>query len=583
MEKMCKQCGEKFEVTDEDLKFLEKISPVFDGRKFSIPVSDFCHDCKHQRHLSFRNERKLYARKCDLTDKQIISTYSPDKAFKVYDQEAWWSDKWDELKYGRDFDFSKTFAEQFKALYRDVPHMSLYTTNCENSYYTNYALEQKNCYLMFGAAKNEDCMYGKFVSFSKDCVDNLTLYAGELCYQGIASDMCYACKFFVNCRNCSDSIMIEDCQSCRNCIGCFGLRAKEFCVFNKQYSQEEYAEIKKEYEYLTNEKIEVLRGKLEELKKTLPHVSSHIFGSENCTGESVYNCKNCTNSFDSKNSEDCDHVYFTPNSFGSRDITFCSPDGVRSCYSMCSTVGLEMSMMLFYAWYGSNVYYSMECHHCHNIFGCVGLRNKKYCVFNKQYSKEEYEVLVSKIIQHMGGIGRAHGASAQVKAESGFASSSETEPKNREWGEFFPYDVSAFAYNETIAHEYYPLSKDQALKLGCAWRDEKIEMASEGDYFVPPADIREVGDDICEKILKCEVTGKAYKVIPSELKFYKKMKLPIPRICPDQRHFDRLKFHNYYRLCDRKCAKCGKDVKSVYAPGRPEIVYCEDCYLKEVY
>jgi len=199
----------------------------------------------------------------------------------------------------------------------------------------------------------------------------------------------------------------------------------------------------------------------------------------------------------------------------------------------------------------------MECHHCHDVFGSVGLKMKQYCIFNKQYSKEEYEKLVAKIIEHM--------------------------QKTGEWGEYFDYATSPFYYNETIAKEYFPLDKEGVEKLGGRWIGEKSEMAKEGEYFVPPEDIRDVNEDICEKILKCEKTGKVYKILPPELKFYKKMGIPIPRICSDERHYDRVKIHGYYRLWTRKCDKCGKEIETVYKPEDSEIVYCEECYLKEVY
>ena len=45
--------------------------------------------------------------------KDIISMYAPDAPFKVYEQEIWWSDQWDPLQYGRDFDFKKPFLSSF--------------------------------------------------------------------------------------------------------------------------------------------------------------------------------------------------------------------------------------------------------------------------------------------------------------------------------------------------------------------------------------------------------------------------------------------------------------------------------------
>ncbi|MBP7884838.1 hypothetical protein KAZ93_01455, partial [Patescibacteria group bacterium] len=75
--------------------------------------------------MAFRNERSLYRRTCDASGKQIISMYapkevllgdSPDKPYKVYDQKIRFSDSWDPMDYGRDFDFSKSFTENYHAL-----------------------------------------------------------------------------------------------------------------------------------------------------------------------------------------------------------------------------------------------------------------------------------------------------------------------------------------------------------------------------------------------------------------------------------------------------------------------------------
>ena len=133
--KTCRHCSVPFPITDKDLEFYEKVSPTFNGKKYSIPSPTLCPDCRQQRRLSFRNERKLYKRKCDATGRDIISIYSPDKPFRVYHQDFWWSDKWDPMEYGRDFDFGKGFFEQFGELLREVPMCQL----------TSEYLQQENC------------------------------------------------------------------------------------------------------------------------------------------------------------------------------------------------------------------------------------------------------------------------------------------------------------------------------------------------------------------------------------------------------------------------------------------------------
>lgn len=556
MMKNCHQCATKFEITDEDLKFYDQISPVFAGKKYQVPPPQLCPQCRQQRRLAMRNERKLYNRKSDLTGKQIISMFSKDKPLKVYDQSEWWADPADYIEYGRDFDFSKTFSEQLKALYEAVPHVSLTTKNVENSYYTNFALNQKNSYLIFGGSDDQDCMFGKFVITSKDCIDNLSIFSCELCYEGIASEGCYNCRFITDSKNCFDCTMVENCQSSKNCIACFGLKSKEYCYLNEYVGKAKFMEIQKQYEYLTKTKIEYLRKQLNELKAKLPHMSAKIYRSENCTGDTVFNSKNCQYAFDTTESEDSKYLYFTKKTINSYDCTFNSPDGVKFSYNICSSLG-ESLITAFHVWASNNTYYSIESHNSRNLFGCVGLRNKKYCILNKQYTQEEYEKLAGRIIEHM----RAGG----------------------EWGEYFPYKLSAFGYNESIAQEYFPLTKEEALKIGANWHESEIETVYQGENVTVPDDIRDVDDDICKKIMTCEISKKHFKIIPQELKFYRKMKLPIPTKCPDQRHLERVALHKPNKLHDRKCTKCNAAIKTIYAPDRPEKVYCESCYLKEVY
>jgi hypothetical protein len=554
----CKQCSSAFEITKDDLVFYDTVSPVFNGKKEAIPPPVFCPTCRFQRRLAFRNDLNLYHRKSDLTGKQIVSMYAPDKPYKVYDQEEFWSDRWDELAYGRPYDFDRTFSEQFKELGLAVPHQSLFTTNEQNSYYTNHSLNCRDCYLVAGITNAENCLYGRFVIDSKDTVDGLSLYSCQWCYEGVTSQNCYQCFFFMNCRNCADCLMVEDCQSCKSCCLCFGLQNKEYHFLNQPLSKEEYEQHLTELRPLTTEKIRILRQKFAELKRPLPHRASHTFGSEDCTGDMIFNSKNCQYTFDCTGCEDCKYLWNTPKGKYSQDGNYTAPDGIEFSYNVGSTVGGQRTMGTFLCWYGSDNYYSREIHHCQNVFGCISMRRKKYCILNKQYTKEEYERLVPKIIEQM--------------------------RKTGEWGDYLRPSLSYMGYNETLAQENFPLTETEARKQGWNWyveSQEKKESYKGPDIDVPAA-IGDVPDDICTKILRCEETDRPFKIIPQELKFYRQMGIPIPKRCPDQRHADRLALRTPRRLWNRTCGKCGKQIATSYAPERPEIVYCEDCYLKQV-
>ena len=152
-----------------------------------------------------------------------------------------------------------------------------------------------------------------------------------------------------------------------------------------------------------------------------------------------------------------------------------------------------------------------------------------------------------------------------------------------EWGEFFPVSLSPFGYNETVAQEYFPLTREEAVSKGYKWKDDEKENVQNTDKKNNiPDDISEVTDEILNQVIYCEKTGKPFKIQKAELQFYRKMNLPIPRLHPDERHRQRMALRNPRKLWDRNCANCNKEIQTTYAPERPEKVLCESCYLQVV-
>ena len=145
--KTCKVSGQPFPVTQKDLEFYEKVSPVFNGVKYSIPAPTLCPEERQKRRLAFRQERKLYKRNSDLSGKEVITVYSPDKDYIVYSPEERWGDGRDPLDYGKEYDFERTFIEQFNELYHHMPVISLWQKSGENAAYNNNSYQLKNSYM----------------------------------------------------------------------------------------------------------------------------------------------------------------------------------------------------------------------------------------------------------------------------------------------------------------------------------------------------------------------------------------------------------------------------------------------------
>jgi hypothetical protein len=49
----------------------------------------------------------------------------------------------------------------------------------------------------------------------------------------------------------------------------------------------------------------------------------------------------------------------------------------------------------------SNIYYSHNIDNCSFCLGCIGLKNKSFCILNKQYTKEEWYEMADKIFATM--------------------------------------------------------------------------------------------------------------------------------------------------------------------------------------
>lgn len=219
--KSCRHCSVSFPITDKDLEFYEKVSPVFNGKKYSIPTPTLCPDCRQQRRLSFRNEQKLYKRKCDATGKYIISIYSPDKPYKVYEKDVWKGDVYNPLEYGRDFDFSRSFFDQLRELSLVTPKQSIFGSRSnENSAYTNYCSGMHNCYLVQDSMNNNDCLYGLKVSFSNDCLDCAYVIGSEQCHDCVDCMNCYNIGYSRSSSDCRDSLFLYDCMNCSDCFMC---------------------------------------------------------------------------------------------------------------------------------------------------------------------------------------------------------------------------------------------------------------------------------------------------------------------------------------------------------------------------
>lgn len=569
--KICQNCKNDFTIEPDDFSFYEKMK---------VPAPTFCPECRYVRRLIDRNEYNLYKRKCDATGKTIITIYRPEATFPVYEQEYWKSDAWDAIDYGRNFNFTRSFFEQYEDLRKVVPHLAMLNSNSVNSEYTNQTCNNKDCYMLFTSGDNEKCMYGSWCQgggyFLCDCY---MAEKSQFCYESINITKCSRCAWVYDCADCIDIYFSRDCRGCTNCFGCVGLRNKQYYYFNENLGKDEY-EKKINKSVWSRKFIKEMKEKSSKLFLIVPVKFYHGVQVQNSSGDYIENSQNMRYSFNCRDNKD---TAYMQDVWKVEDCLDCTEIMVgQLCYE---TQGIEIpNRSMFIRSCFSTITDSCYCDMCFNVqdcFGCFGLRSKQYCILNKQYTKEEYFTLRENIIEHM--------------------------RKNEEWGEYFPSSTSPFAYNESMAQDYFPITKEEALKAGYTWYDRPVR-----DYGVTlftndlPETLSETKETITDEIIQCSsqnssvqiekynLCASAFKITPLELTFYKMLNLPIPDKCFPCRRQDRFKFRNPRKLWHRTCMcnknghfhaenKCEIEFNTAYSPDKSEIVYCEKCYQQEIY
>ncbi len=571
MQKQCKTCTKQFAITMEDEAFYEQMH-------VSIPGS--CPECRLLQRLVWRNEKTLYRRECDMCHKNIISIYAPDSPYTVYCRECFHGDGWDSMSFGQEFDSSRPFLEQFRELQLKVPRLASFVFQNVASEYVNGAAFNKNCYMCFVSDHNEDSLYSYATFDSNASSDLINCNECEMCYECLTCTKCYQTKFSEDCSNSQNLLFCKNCINCQDCIGCVNLKNVRYGLFNQVVSKEEYEQALAELG--SRGKIAETREQARAFHAGFPVKYFHGMRNVDVTGDYVLNSKNSKFVFDSDELEDAKYINHGHQAKTSHD-SYVLVDKSERCYQVVSGIALNNTLASYCVWHGYDIAYSDTCENSHHVFGCVGLKKKEYCILNREYSKEQYEALLPNIIEQMTVLPYVN-KKGQTHA----------------YGDFFPSEFCPFAFNESAAKEYENLSEEEAVARGFKWRTEekkKYEPTITAENI--PDELAGVEDSIIKEVIECSHKGTcgdqcttAFRITQDELTLYRRLNVPLPALCFNCRHAERVKMRNPRKLWPRSCmcevashtheGKCPNEFETSYAPDRPETVYCEACYQAEV-
>jgi hypothetical protein len=520
-----------------------------------VPPTE-CFECRFKQHFNFSVFGKFRKGASDLSGESFITVLSEKSRYPIYKSREWWSDAWDPMGYGQDYDSSRPFFDQLKELQERVPRPHQTGENSINCDWCDDVWSSKNCYLCRSMEKCENCSYLYRVLNTKDSFDIVHSFDLENSYDCLFCHNSFNLNFSENSRDCIDSYFLFDCRNCQNCFMCYNLRNKQYCIRNKQYTKEEYEKELKNIDLSSYKNVEFLKNEFEVfLKNEAIHRENFNIRTTNSTGNYLTDCDKCVNCFFWDKSQNCRNHFRGINTKDSIDQTFTWNTEVSGNNSGVFG-GYEIK---YSSWsdarYSEYLDLCVECEYC---FGCIGLRKKKYCILNKQFTKEEYEKLKTEIIKDM--------------------------EKNREYGKFLPYSMGLCEYNFCTGMIYFPnLKKEEILSKGGYWLDEDLSSSDGVSSHELPDSILETDASISSQALICPESKYRFNISPEEYQFHKRKNFALPRIHFDSRIMKRNQKMSIFKAYYYKCFYCKKDIMAYYPPewGYQKIA-CEECYKQNI-
>ena len=442
----------------------------------------------------------------------MISRYPSNNRMGSIVSKQEYESLWDQMNL-MEIDSGMSFMEQLHSLRKIFKHPNIITFgNNETSDFSDVVFGAKNAYLSFTIWGNSEN-----IIYSTICYINCRNILNSVRVTDNSENVYYS-KIVTNSYNIFYSRYIDNSSDirfssnliwCKHCIWCDNLINQSYCINNKSMGKEIYEQ----------EKYKILNQK-DNFNIFFASVNNKAlnYESDNSSGVGILYSSNIKDWFYVKRATEWRNLIFIDwinhaNNYydvfeawvNSDDFYAVSNAGTNSNHLYCCTQ-IESS---------SNLYYSYHMEFCSFCLGCIGLKNKSYCILNKQYSKEERYEKVDEIFSQM--------------------------EKDGTLGQFFPATMNPFYFNDTAAYLIDPtFTKEEVTAKGYLWRDEAIKVdIPEWMEIVKTSELGNyewfdtegnwtIKADILKKVIQDE-EGNVYRIIPMEYKFLVKHGLPLPR------------------------------------------------------
>ncbi|MCB0343796.1 MAG: hypothetical protein KDD66_01695 [Bdellovibrionales bacterium] len=546
----CSITGRQYELSPLEARLREK---------FSVRRPPDLSPAMRIRHLgAFWHHWALHKRKCDATGRSIVSPFSESCPYPVVHRDYWLENA---NPPATDYTLEREIFPQLWELFQrsPIPHSSQGgNQNCE---YADDWWYSKNCYLCHSGIHNEDLRHCYRAYYCKDSQYSVFSFYCELCSDTINCFRCSRVRFAVNCRDCSESAFLYDCRGCSECMFCSNLRNKKFCFNNEQLTQEEYRRKTADWDLRSREAFEEAKEFFyNEVLASAWHQALQNENTDNCSGNYLTNCKNCEDCFfliDCEDSFNC--LRGGPNHRDSMDcigfaleteLIYHSTMIVDHCYDVKFSYHLTQCRFMEYC------AFCMQCEHC---FGCCGLLGKKYHIFNKEYSAQEYHERVAELKRCM--------------------------QQTDEYERFFPGYFAQTPYEETWSNFYFPLNAKELAQAGFRPAEERAERKkSYLDAAQVPDHSGGASTALLNEIYWDTIVSRPFRIEERDIAYSSKLASPLP----DKYYMRRLQenFRLVFfegELRSARCAETGAELKTTLPEEFDSGLLCEAAYERVIY
>lgn len=551
VERICSITRQPFEVLPDELDAYSY---------FGIPIPNISHQERIRRQLSLVPASRFSWRHCDITGERIYSLFPSKTPFPVVSTESWLSGAVDAMSFGMSYDFSKSFFEVLYDLFEKVPRpASLFTENFQSRGCSD-VIRAKNSFWVADGADIESCYYSSGIWNSSHCLDCYFISDSDHCYECIDCHECSQLRWSEHSLNCHASWFLLNCTNCSNCLFCANLQGKEYYIFNQPTSKEKYEETLQKWQLANRYRVESAKEQFAEFFGLAPIpevVATHpdsVSGNYLLRSDSVHYSFEC---IDSSNLVLCTRVTAAENCL---DIYSSSAGVCNSAQSVAIGGGAERVFNSIECWNNvSELNYCMYCENGRELLGCIGLRGKEYCIFNRQYTEADYFALKNKIIQSL--------------------------KEKNSWGNYLPSPFAHVSYNDSVAQDYMPLNKVQAKLLQVQWSDrekslkpsqllgENMEGLDERFSDVP-VELSGLDSIPAGSVFLCELSGQPFQFSSEEIQLYRALSVAPPARSPEQRFQGRLSRISPRRLITRPSSLNPKqELQTAYPLDWPNPVY----------